>query len=102
MTWARTPAIQKLTPEEMKDRSERRLWFNCDEKFRPGHWCAKLFWLEACGDDEEPVEEEVLTNNGRVSIVFFPLLPLRKGNPKKGGVFRGKGHKADKKEEEEE
>lgn len=75
MTWARTPAIQKLTPEEMKDRSERRLCFNCDEKFRPGHRCAKLFWMEVCGDDKEHVEEEVLTDNGRVSIVFSHFCP---------------------------
>jgi hypothetical protein len=53
LTNIQTPYVKKLTPEEMKDFREKRLCFNCDEKFVRGHKCAKLFWLEICCDNEE-------------------------------------------------
>ena len=37
--------------DELRDRRERGLCFNCDEKFIPSHRCAKLFWLELKDDD---------------------------------------------------
>jgi hypothetical protein len=51
---AKNPQIKKLTPEEMKDRREKGLCFNCDEKYLPGHRCAKLFWLELQNEEEGP------------------------------------------------
>ena len=38
-----TPAIRRLSPMEMKERRDKGLCFNCDEKFAPGHRCKKLF-----------------------------------------------------------
>jgi hypothetical protein len=46
LTRQKNPQIRKLTAKELQDRRERGLCFNCDEKFIPGHRCAKLFWLE--------------------------------------------------------
>ena len=59
-----TPHVKKLTPEEIKDRREKGLCFNCDEKFVRGHKCAKLFWLEVCCDNEELVKDEMLHDYG--------------------------------------
>jgi hypothetical protein len=61
LTRARNPQIKKLSPEELKERREKGLCFNCDEKFVPGHRCAKLFWLEL--KDEEGVSLEGVTEN---------------------------------------
>jgi hypothetical protein len=52
-TQGATPPIRTLTESEMKDRRERGLCFNCDEKFRPGHRCKKLFLIEGIYPPEE-------------------------------------------------
>jgi hypothetical protein len=54
LTRGRTTQIKRLTAEEVKERREKGLCFNCDEKFVPGHRCAKLFWLEVLAAEEEP------------------------------------------------
>jgi len=66
-----TPVIKRLTDAEMKDRRERGLCFNCEEKFRPGHHCMKLFLIEGIypGEDENDeakptVEERNLMADG--------------------------------------
>lgn len=40
------PIVRRtLTVEERKERTTKRLYFNCDEQFSPGHRCkGKLFW----------------------------------------------------------
>lgn len=38
---------------ELKERREKGLCYNCDEKFAPGHWCMKLFLIEACTTEED-------------------------------------------------
>jgi hypothetical protein len=59
-----TPVIKRLTEAEMKDRIEGGLCFNCEEKFRPGHHCKKLFLIEGIypgedkNDEAEPAVEE--------------------------------------------
>jgi len=58
LTRTRNPQIKRLSLEELKDRSERGLCFNCDEKFVPGHRCAKLFWLELQDDRENTSQED--------------------------------------------
>lgn len=47
------PVIKKLLPMELKERREKGLCFNCDERFKPGHRCKKLFFIEGIYDDEE-------------------------------------------------
>lgn len=47
--------LKRLTPEELASRRERRLCFNCDEKFTRGHCCASRFFLLVA--DEEQGDE---------------------------------------------
>jgi hypothetical protein len=63
LTLAKNPQIKKLIAKELKDRRGRGLCLNCDEKFKPGHLCAKLFWLELKDDEEEALPEWVDKEN---------------------------------------
>lgn len=45
--------IKKLHPAELKERRDKRLCFNCNEKFGPGHRCKNLFLIGGCWSDEE-------------------------------------------------
>ena len=47
-----TKTIKKLTPTELKERQDKGLSFNCDEKFAPGHQCKKLYFIEVGWPDE--------------------------------------------------
>jgi len=54
--------IKRLMPKELKERQEKGLCFKCNDKYGPGHWCKKLFMIEACiGEDEDGDMEEVKT-----------------------------------------
>ena len=37
-----TPTIRRLSPVEMKEHRDKGLFFNCDEKFAPGHRCMRV------------------------------------------------------------
>jgi len=54
-----TPTIKKLIESEMKERRERGLCFNCDEKFRLGHRCKKLFLIEGIYPTEDDSDEDL-------------------------------------------
>ncbi|RVW74901.1 hypothetical protein CK203_054589 [Vitis vinifera] len=66
-----TPAIRRLSPTEMKERRDKGLCFNCDEKFAPGHRCKKLFLIEGCWPEEDSgdgigdIEENVMSTSKR-------------------------------------
>ncbi|XP_034198084.1 uncharacterized protein LOC117613593 [Prunus dulcis] len=49
--------IKRLSPAELRERRDKGLCFNCDEKFRPGHRCKKLFLIEGCWPDVEDEAE---------------------------------------------
>jgi hypothetical protein len=55
----RSPVIKKLSPTELKERRDKSLCFNCDDKFSSGHRCKKLFLIEGIyeEDNELPSEE---------------------------------------------
>jgi hypothetical protein len=55
----RSPVIKKLSPAELKERRDKGLCFNCDNKFSPGHRCKKLFLIEGIyeEDNELPNKE---------------------------------------------
>ncbi|KAI5316982.1 hypothetical protein L3X38_036689 [Prunus dulcis] len=42
---------------ELRERRDKGLCFNCDEKFSPGHRCKKLFLIEGCWPDVEDEAE---------------------------------------------
>ncbi|XP_038678483.1 uncharacterized protein LOC119979936 [Tripterygium wilfordii] len=48
--------VQKITPQQMKEKREKGLCFHCDQKWVPGHKCSspKLFFIEM----EEPTNRE--------------------------------------------
>jgi hypothetical protein len=56
----RSPMVRKLSPAKLKDRRDRGLCFNCDDKFSLGHRCKKLFLIEGVyeEDPETPACEE--------------------------------------------
>ncbi|GAV81771.1 hypothetical protein CFOL_v3_25224 [Cephalotus follicularis] len=51
-----TLPIMKLTSAEIKERRDKGLCFNCDEKYKAGHKCKPEFLLLQV-DDEEELEE---------------------------------------------
>ncbi|KAA8544084.1 hypothetical protein F0562_021739 [Nyssa sinensis] len=54
-------SVQRLSPSQMKERLDKGLCYNCDEKWAPGHKCksAQLFIMECdeSNDDEVPKSE---------------------------------------------
>lgn len=52
----RSPIVKRLSPAELKDRRDRGLCFNSDDKFSPGHRCKKLFWIEGVYEEEEKTQ----------------------------------------------
>ena len=49
---------QSLTPQQLNERKEKILCFNCDSKYSKGHKCGekKLFYIDC--EEEEAKEEE--------------------------------------------
>ena len=45
--------LKRLTPTKLKERREKGLCYNCNERFVPGHRCKKLFVIEACSKEED-------------------------------------------------
>ncbi|KAA8526239.1 hypothetical protein F0562_008022 [Nyssa sinensis] len=68
--------VRKMTPTELQDRRNKGHCYNCDEKFKPGHRCKKLFVIEACLDEddgdlimeEDREDENQLMENPEISL----------------------------------
>ncbi|KAK1628363.1 hypothetical protein QYE76_002678 [Lolium multiflorum] len=57
---APTRPFKRLTAAEQLERRRQGLCFNCDEKYAPGHTCARLFYLETVDDaDVEALTAEL-------------------------------------------
>nr|XP_051190735.1 uncharacterized protein LOC127304062 [Lolium perenne] len=57
---APTRPFKRLTAAEQIERRRQGLCFNCDEKYAPGHTCARLFYLETVDDaDVEALTAEL-------------------------------------------
>ena len=54
------PAIRRLTLAELKNRRDKGLCYNCDEKFGPGNHCKKLFLIEGSWFDDREDDGKVL------------------------------------------
>ena len=48
------PKPTRLTPQQMDERREKGLCFNCDSKYSKGHKCGekKLFYIDSEEDEE--------------------------------------------------
>ena len=70
------PKPTRLTPQQMDERREKGLCFNCDSKYNKGHKCGekKLFYID-CEEEEEKEQEtheekenEILEENKEETI----------------------------------
>jgi hypothetical protein len=54
----KTPQPTRLTPQQLEERKEKGLFFNCDNKYSKGHTCGekKLFYID-CEEEEEQEKE---------------------------------------------
>jgi hypothetical protein len=63
-----------LTPQQLEERKEKDLCFNCDNKYSKGHKCGekKLFYI-----DYEEEQECWITERGGESVIekFNPFSP---------------------------
>jgi hypothetical protein len=55
---SKTPKPTRLTPQQLEERKEKGLFFNCDNKYSKGHNCGenKLFYID-CEEEEEQEQE---------------------------------------------
>jgi hypothetical protein len=55
---SKTPQPTRLTPQQLEERKEKGLFFNCDNKYSKGHKCGekKLFYID-CEEEEEQEQE---------------------------------------------
>jgi hypothetical protein len=55
---SKTPQPIRLTPQQLEERKEKGLFFNCDVKYSNGHKCGekKLFYID-CEEEEEQEQE---------------------------------------------
>jgi hypothetical protein len=56
---SKTPQPTRFTPQQLEERKEKGLCFNCDSKYSKGHKCGekKLFYID-CEEEEEEDEQE--------------------------------------------
>lgn len=70
-----TVPVQRLSPTQMKERRDKRLCYNCDDKWAPGHKCrvAKLFIMkcEDSGDEEDTKSMPPLIEEGGSSSKHY-------------------------------
>jgi hypothetical protein len=54
----KTPQPTRFTPQQLEERKEKGLCFNCDKKYSKGHKCGekKLFYID-CEEEEEEEQE---------------------------------------------
>ena len=55
------PQPTSLTPQQIEEKREKGLCFNCDSKYSRGHKCSekKLFYIEGEEEDKPILEEDM-------------------------------------------
>ena len=58
VVWASLPQPTRVTPQQLEEKREKGLCYNCDRKCTKGHKCAekKLFYIEY--EEEEEKDQE--------------------------------------------
>ncbi|OMO79377.1 reverse transcriptase [Corchorus capsularis] len=66
--------IKRLSPTEMQARRAKGLCFNCDDQYKPGHWCrtAPLLLLQTEDEPDSPLES---ADPAAFSLASIPLPP---------------------------
>jgi hypothetical protein len=56
---SKTPQPTRLTPQQLEERKEKGLYFNCENKYSKGHKCGekKLFYID-CEEEEEQKQKQ--------------------------------------------
>jgi hypothetical protein len=58
---SKTPQPTRLTPQQLEERKEKGLCFNCDSKYNKGHKCGekKLLYIDC--EEEEVLQDWLLS-----------------------------------------
>jgi hypothetical protein len=78
---SKTPQPTRLTPQQLEERKEKGLCFNCDSKYSKGHKCGekKLFYIDC--EEEEEQEQEPSQYENVEAISSEELTPTISCNP---------------------
>jgi hypothetical protein len=89
---SKTPQHTRLTPQQLEERKEKGLCFNCDSKYSKGHKCGekKLFYID-CKEEEEQ-EQEPSQDENVEAISSEELTPMILLSPNVGSLPLKWGH----------
>jgi hypothetical protein len=75
---SKTPQPTRLTPQQLEERKEKGLCFNCDNKYSKGHKCGekKLFYIDYEEEEEKEQEQEPSQDENVESISSEELTPM--------------------------
>jgi hypothetical protein len=80
VTSYKTPQPTRLTPQQLEERKEKGLCFNCDNKYSKGHKCGekKLFYMdfEEEEEEEQKQEQEPSQDENVEAIYYEDLTPM--------------------------
>jgi hypothetical protein len=70
--YSKTPQPIRLTPQNLEERKEKGLCFNCDRKYSKGHKCGEknLFYID-CEEEEEQEQEKELSQDENIEEISF-------------------------------
>jgi excinuclease UvrABC ATPase subunit len=74
---SKTPQPTRLTPQQLEERKEKGLCFNCDSKYSKGHKCGekKLFYIDCEEEEEQEQEQEPFQDENVEAISSKELTP---------------------------
>jgi hypothetical protein len=75
---SKTPQPTRLTPQQLEERKEKGLCFNCDNKYSKGHKCGekKLFYIDCEEEEEQEQEQETSQDENVEAISSEELTPI--------------------------
>jgi hypothetical protein len=75
---SKTSQPTSLTSQQMEERKEKGLCFNCERKYSKGHKCGekKLFYIDCEEEEEQEQEKEPSQDENVDAISFEELTPM--------------------------
>jgi hypothetical protein len=78
--YSKTTQPTRFTPQQLEERKEKGLCFNCDSKYNKGHNCGekKLFYIDCEEEEEQEQEQEQETSQDEnvEAISYEELTPM--------------------------
>jgi hypothetical protein len=73
--YSKTPQPTRFIPQRLKERKEKGLCFNCDNKYNKGHKCGedKLFYIY-CEEEEEHEQEHEPSQDENIDVISYEEL----------------------------